>query len=80
MLLSSQKIQQEALWPSRDQIKNPLFPESQLKLVLGHTKLKNSQMKQEFQNVRPKVSLDPVFISALSARPCTFCCKSFHFL
>lgn len=89
MLLSSQQnitfgflsnIQQEALWPPRDQIKKLLFPEGKLNLVLDHTKLKNSQIKQEFQNVKTKVSLDPGFISALSARPCTFWCKSFHFL
>lgn len=88
ILLSSQQnitfgflpnIQQEALWPHIDQIKKRLFPESQLKVVLDHAKLKNSQIKQEFKNVKPNVSLDPGLISALSARPCTFCCKSFHF-
>lgn len=89
MLLSSQQnvtfsfvpnIQQEALWPPRDQIKKLLLPESQLKLVLDHAKLKNSQIKPGFKTVKPKVSLDPGLISALSARPCTFCCKSFHLL
>lgn len=59
MLLSSQQnitfgflpnIQQVALWPPRDQIKKLLFPESQLKLVLDHASLKNSQIKQSLDH------------------------------
>lgn len=79
MLWSSQKnvtfaflptIQQVALWPPGIKPRSFFFQWSQLKLVLDHARLKNSQIQLEFQSPKLKVSPDPGFVSVLSARAC----------